>query len=85
MPGATPRRSSSSTAAARWPAKVGEPIWSSTTRSGSLEPLAARFWAAARMVFTKLAPVAEKSHDVRMTVPWSQARVSCSAASLVRP
>ena len=62
---------------------MGEPTWSSTTRSGS--PVPARSRAAARIVFTKLWPVSLNSHAVRTTMPCTQASTSFSPASLVRP
>ena len=62
---------------------MGEPTWSSTTRSGS--PVPARSCAAARIVFTKLWPVSLNSHDVLKTMPCAQLSTSRSPASLVRP
>ena len=64
-------------ASARWPVNVGEPTWSSTTRTSG---------PRRSMVSTKFLPPAPNSHDER-TMKWRgfASAVACSPASLVRP
>ena len=75
------RRSAISTSApARWPVKVGQPTWSSTTWTSS------RSRARRSMVATKLAPWTPNSHDERTIAACGEASATArSPTSLERP
>ena len=60
-PSASSASTSSRVASARWPTKVGQPRWSSTTATSS------RSAPSRSIVRRKLCPVDPKSHDVRTT------------------
>ena len=65
---------------ARWPAQVGVPNWSATTRSVGFA------CASRRIVRTKLAPELLKTQLVRRITCWLQIALTfCSPASLLRP